>query len=525
MDAQATFSVVVPQCDPVLAGAAFAGPVLQAESGLWPAQRLQPHQRQELAVAVLAGAETVSELARQHQVSRKFVHDQVHTAGEALAQAFTSRQPSDEVLFQLPVTKHWIEQLVLGLVLSCHSSYRGVVELLGDLFDYPLALGTVHNIVKSAVPQAERWNQQYDLSTIDIGAHDEIFQGNVPVLVGVDTASTFCYLLSLEEHRDAETWGVRLLELADRGFAPLATIADGGQGLRAGQALAMPEIPCWGDIFHALHEGKAVTRFLERRAYKAIDDCKPLPLKRIGRIGRPRRKQALSVVDQQQQQQRARAACDVAVQLYDDVAVLLDWLRRDVFAIAGPRAAERHLLYDFVMAELEARVPLCPHQLQPLWRTLKNQRDELLAFASSLDDGLRRLAEEFAVAPEVLRRVLVTSFRDERDPRRWAEEQVLRQELRTRFGAIWEAVTALGRKTIRASSLVENLNSRLRNYFFLRRQLGTDYLSLLQFFLNHRPLQRSDRSERRGRSPAELLTGQAHLHWLSLLGYTRFTRR
>src|SRR5262249_46362972 len=46
------------------------------------------------------------------------------------------------------------------------------------------------------------------------------------VLVGVDVASTYCYLLSLEEHRDADTWGVRLLELVDRGFQPQATIAD-----------------------------------------------------------------------------------------------------------------------------------------------------------------------------------------------------------------------------------------------------------------------------------------------------------
>ena len=33
---------------------------------------------------------------------------------------------------------------------------------------------------------------------------------------------------------------------------------------------------------------------------------------------------------------------------------------------------------------------------------------------------------------------------------------------------------------------VADVNSRLRNYFFLRRQLGKDYLTLLQFFLNHR---------------------------------------
>jgi hypothetical protein len=71
---------------------------------------------------------------------------------------------------------------------------------------------------------------------------------------------------------------------------------------------------------------------------------------------------------------------------------------------------------------------------------------------------------------------------------------------------------------------VENLNSRLRNYFFLRRQIGPQYLELLRFFLNHSPFSRSQHSERVGKTPAELLTGQAHPHWLELLGFTRFQR-
>ena len=77
---------------------------------------------------------------------------------------------------------------------------------------------------------------------------------------------------------------------------------------------------------------------------------------------------------------------------------------------------------------------------------------------------------------------------------------------------------------VRASSLVENPNSRLRSDFFLRRHLGPDYLALLQFFLNHRRLERSDRPERVGKTLAELLTGQSHPHWLEMLGYTRFSR-
>src|SRR5262249_39296511 len=157
--------------------------------------------------------------------------------------------------------------------LICHSSYRGVVELLRDLFDCSISVGKVSNIVHGAVASAQRINQQYDLSEIHIGAHDEIYQGPDPVLVGVDTRSTFCYLLSLEEHCDAETWGVRLLELTDRGFAPEATVADGGAALRAGQELALPGVPCRGDHFHLFRDFETVLGVLERLAYEVIDTC------------------------------------------------------------------------------------------------------------------------------------------------------------------------------------------------------------------------------------------------------------
>jgi hypothetical protein len=151
--------------------------------------------------------------------------------------------------------------------LICHSSTRGVVELLGDVFDYPISLGTVH----SPVPDARRINQQYDLSPIRIGPLDEIIPASDPVLVGVDAASTFCFLASQEQHRDAETWGIRLLELVDRGFAPDATVADFGSGLRAGHQQALPEVPCRGDVFHALSNLGPLVRYLENRAYQAMD--------------------------------------------------------------------------------------------------------------------------------------------------------------------------------------------------------------------------------------------------------------
>jgi hypothetical protein len=41
--------------------------------------------------------------------------------------------PDDAVLFELPVTKIWLHQLMLGFTLIGHGSYRGAVELMRDL--------------------------------------------------------------------------------------------------------------------------------------------------------------------------------------------------------------------------------------------------------------------------------------------------------------------------------------------------------------------------------------------------------
>src|SRR5580765_3008672 len=97
-----------------------------------PARQLSPQARQQLALDALAG-QPIALLADQHQVSRKFVYQQLHHAHVALDHAFAAAPShADAVLFFLPVTKDWLRQFVLGLVLICHSSLRGVTELLAD---------------------------------------------------------------------------------------------------------------------------------------------------------------------------------------------------------------------------------------------------------------------------------------------------------------------------------------------------------------------------------------------------------
>jgi hypothetical protein len=108
-----------------------------------------------------------------------------------LVQAFAPQAKDEAVLFYLPVTKAWLRQVVLGLVLLCHSSFRGVIAFFRDLLDCPVSLGSVHAIVRQAVSSAQHINAAQDLARVRAASHDELFQASLPVLAGLDLDSTY----------------------------------------------------------------------------------------------------------------------------------------------------------------------------------------------------------------------------------------------------------------------------------------------------------------------------------------------
>jgi transposase-like protein len=484
-----------------------------------PAEQLSPPQRQRIALDVLAG-HSVSALARQHGVSRKFIRAQRALARDALDRAFAPQLPLDErVLFYLPVTRTWLEQLTLALVLICHSSLRGVHELLRDLLDTHKSVGSIHALIQRALVKAAHRNAQQDLTGVADAALDELFQNRQPILSVVDVASTYCCLLSLEQHRDGDTWGIRLLELQEQGFAPRSLIGDDGKGLQAGVKLALPGEVCRADVFHPERELGQVVRFLQNRAYAALTAYDKL-------YKRAQTHQQRGQVDPQLLQRTEETQREMvrALALADDVTVLAGWLRQDVLGVAGPPLPQRQELFDFVRAELQTRAPLCPHRLTPVCRTLQKQRDALLAFVQELDGDIRSVAEYAQVSEEVVRELLAVQELPQTSQQRWQRDAVLHEQLGERYHALTALVQELRAGVVRASSVVENVNSRLRNYFFLRKEVGQGYLELLRFFLNHRRFLRSEHAERVDKSPAELLTGQEHEHWLELLGYQLFRR-
>ncbi len=479
---------------------------------------LQPRHRQEIAVKVLSQQEPITQIAQEKQVSRKFVYQQQAIAQQALDRAFEKKEPEQQVLYSLPITHQWIFQFMLALILICHCSYRGVKEILRDLFDYSISIGTIHNRVTAAVEKARTINQTQDLSSIKVPLLDELFQGSQPVLTGVDADSTYCFLLEAVEHRDEDTWGWYLLEAEAQGLNPDYTIADAGKGIRAGQKAAWGNIPCHGDVWHILDQCDALCRNLAKKAQGATTQREKLEHSmELAKLKGKGNKLSAKLT-------KAHKNEAIVQKLASDIRILLFWLRNDILSLAGANWSERMELMHFIIEELQLREDQAHKGIKALRTALSNQKGDLLAFAEVLDKKMADIAHKFHVSLSQVRQVCLLMKKSLSTNVYWQKWNQVYHQLKAKFLPVKEAVESAMKSTPRASSLVENLNSRLRNYFFLRKHLNSDYLDLLRFFLNHRRFMASRVPERIGKSPTELMTGEKHPHWLELLGFNLFQR-
>jgi hypothetical protein len=485
---------------------------------VFPAKVMTASEKKKLAIQVITNKKTVSDVANDNQVSRKFIYAQTNKIFDAIDEAFIDKKADEETLFHLPVTKSWIKQFVTSLVLDCRSCLRGVMKSMKNLLDFDISLGGVHNIIQSLVPSAMVINDNQDLSNIKICAQDEMFQHNKPVLTGTDIPSLYCYLLSKENHRDGDTWAIHLLDLQKQNFNPERVIADDGSGLRAGHEIAFPKTPCDADNFHITKTLMDLRRFLRNRLKTAISYSISIEMKletatTTGRTEKYTEKYA-----------QAKQHAHEMRYLSESIDTLVSWMEHDIFNMAGINPEVRVELFDFIVDEFKKLERKHPHRIRAVRVTLKNQRDLLLAFTNVLNEKFITIATKNSLSLETIWKMCELQRCKQGGDHYAVRSLPLQFQLNEKYDEVEDAVIAAMMSTERTSSLVENLNSRLSPYFFLRREIGNGYLELLKFYLNHTPFMRSENPLRAGKSPTELMTNKPHDHWLELLGFNRFQR-
>ena len=479
-------------------------------------RRLSPECKKSIGLQALSG-NTVSHVAQLHQVCRNTVYSQKLRALEAMNDAFREPATDDPVLFNLPVTKDFLHQVVLGILLTCKASYRDVQMFLHDVFDTDISIGTIANILNDACQKAAEINISYRLDTIEQSASDEIYHRNKPHLAVVDNHSRFCASLSREDCRDEETWSIHLLDLVDQGFQPEVNISDQGSGMKSAFKAVLPGTEHRFDHFHLIKACKDLVRYLKNSRDSAITR----QLKRLGQMEKAKRKGKGNTLSAKLAQ--ASKAVLKAEALYSQVVTLTSWLQYDILQLPGDNPADREALFDFVLEELSA-VAVESHRIQALVTSLRKQKKALLAVSHVLNREFQAIASRHSVSIQDVWDVCYVARYDIQSPSYHTKADELASRLGSRFEPIEDEVLGVIAATPRCSSMVENFNSRLRPYLDARKQITSESLELIRFYLNHQVFLRSQHDYMRGKTPAEVLTGTPHPNWLEMLGFQRFKK-
>lgn len=491
---------------------------MTTQSQSYNAKRLDSTQKKQLAFDAMNPLTSVTDLSHRHNVSRKFIHQQKNKAIEAVNDAFDDDKKTEKVLFYLPITFAWLSQLILCLVFHCRANHRGIQKLLRDAFDHEISFGSIHNIINDAKSKANVLNQQQDLGSIKLAAQDEMFHYNKPVLTGIDIPSLYCYLLSAEQDREFDTWGTHLLDLQDKGLHPDRVFGDDAKALRAAHRYVYPKVPYDLDNFHIIKDMMDMRRYFRNKLKTAITQCEELKKKVENNVMTKTQETYHDQLEVAMQQERA------AKQLSQSIDTLVDWMQHDVLNMPGIAPNDRYVLFDFILDELNKLAKQHPHRIQEVCTTLTNQKYYLLAFTEVLNAKFQEIADKYVYPIEKIWTMCALQRCQNGSDRYAIRSLPLQDYFGAEFDEIEEAVLHALDSTEQTSSMVENLHSRLRPYFYLRREIGFGYLDLLRFYLNHTPFERSARAERQHKTPTEILNGKPHKNWLEMLGYCRFKK-
>lgn len=479
---------------------------------------MSSEQKKCVALQVVSKQKSISSLADENNTSRKFIRKQGIKLQEVVDKQFvdTYKSNDDDVIYYLPITKAWISQFVIALMLLTNASYRNIIMLLKDVFDYNISIGSVNSIFKETVEQARKNNAAEDLSNIDVTANDELYHLNKPILSGIDVSSLYCYLLSEEDKRDEVTWAIHLMDAEEKGLNPQRTIGDDAKGLVSGHKIVFPETPYDYDNFHLSKSLMELRRLFRNRLKTSITVLNTLQQQYIKSSDDDRDLlEDISIATENEKKIR-----DVS----NTLDTLISWLEHDVLNKAGPTLEERYDLYDFIVIEFKKLEVIGSPRLRAMRITLENKKEAALHFATVLDEEFKQLSHQLKLPVDLMWEICKLQRCDANNNAYYIRSMSLRRVLKNRFSEIEKQVIDIMDKTERTSSMIENLNGRVRKCIRNRIEIGHGYLDLLRFYMNHKPFVRSARTERKGRTPAEILSGKPHPHWLDLLGFKRFKR-
>jgi hypothetical protein len=364
---------------------------------------------------------------------------------------------------------------------------------------------TLHRWVKAAALAAGRALKSLDARCrvlVTVGCLDEIFFHGRPVPVGVEPASMTWFLGHRAENCQGATWYQQVQPWTALEYV----LADAGTGLQAGIALVQHQRRATGrlapedglDVFHTIREGERALS----RSWKQVEKQWEEAEAATRRVEQARRQTGdtrgvATAASSGWKAVEAAFACDDAA--------AAGWARaRSALRVFGPdgRLNDRTWAREQIASSL-------PALSGRHWSKVRGflQAEETLTFLDRLDRQLREAEPDAELRAAVVR---LWWLRRQR-PRGSHDgliagaghvahlvQQVVCQRLDVRWWGSYRRVSGVLRRTVRASSAVECMNSVVRMHQSRHRTVTQGLLDLKRLYWNCRPFREG---KRRGRCP------------------------
>ena len=468
----------------------------------------------------------VTRLSLDYQVSRWFLYITCRGLVEEFIQWYQQQTP---ISVAIPLCQNR-EEKVCSLYLEGESSLEGIQGSLLDLEGIKVSTSWIGNVLNETGSRLPSFSP-LPSNLVDgeksghpvLVALDEIFELGSPILAVVDPQSLWTYTLILKDQCDSIAWEeVRQNIWPVEGIEDLWGFSDGAKAIRH-----TVEQGCDGqwalDPWHAFKPLRQIQRSL----------CKELKTleEKIAKMEKElERSQTIEQSEQNQNdlwnllltQEKKQA-------VLEQWEILLRWAREALWWIDTRQGTFRSRL----QAEEGIQIVMAFMGKLELGGMLK----KVDAFAGNLDN----LLHYFELIPPIEERLkqLIPddnersaileayhayhfSFQVQGNRLRQLKQdyQFWQTALQSQWGEEvwknrWQQVLLLLSGVTRASSYVENVNSRLRRFLdSARGQVNQNRLNLIRFFLNHKLYHRGKRQEY---SSASLKEDTSPIHWLENL--------
>ena len=435
--------------------------------------------------------EIASEL---YPVSRSYYSELKQWAEKMLNIMFCS---DHEIKGIIIVTDAFMRRCVLALSYYCRVPIERIVMFFDRVIGSHVSKGKIEKIRKEARKNAMEYEQTIPLDHIKYVAIDEIFQGEQPILTGIDLQSGYAFALEPAEDRSGSSWEKSLSEKKSRGLQPKTIVSDGGSGLRSGAESVFPGHARQLDVFHSLRDMGQKVKKQERFVM--------LQLKRTCDLERKINARRYTGKEFLEYSWR-RDAIDKELKTYDALEILYDWLQEYLqFTGYGYTASVK--ICTWILDEMSILYPEDP-KFQSFLKQFRMRLPYLLQFLRKLQEEMELAASFFHVESHAFQLMYrQQTFPSNTKEFTWIDKHI-RHIFRDRLSEARAALADIQQECFRASSMVENLNSRIRSFVEEKRRVFPEDFSMIRFFLNTMKPFRSRKYERKGKSALERLLGR-----------------